>query len=231
MQSESLDPILKLEQAGLSDPRSGEVMLAPFSLEINRGERLGIYGPSGSGKTSLLRLLNRLREPSQGRIFYQGRPLDAYPIAQLRRRIALVPQEPKLLGLTVAETLAYPLALQKLSSAEIERRRNWAYDAGEIPESWRQRREWQLSLGQRQWVTILRALLLEPEILLLDEPTSALDPERCHSLIDLLSALNVQKRLTIIMVNHQSQWLAALGCRLINLGKGETENSDLTLGL
>jgi D-methionine transport system ATP-binding protein len=223
--SESLDPILKLAQVGLSDPRSGETMLNPLSLEINRGECLGIYGSSGSGKTSLLRLLNRLQEPSQGRIFYRGQPLDTYPIPQLRRRIALVPQEPKLLGLTVAETLTYPLTLQKLPPAESQRRRDWAYQAGAIPESWLQRREWQLSLGQRQWVTILRGLLLEPEILLLDEPTSALDPERCQTLIDLLSALNAQTQLTIVMVNHQRQWLAALGCRLINLGKGDTEDS------
>jgi D-methionine transport system ATP-binding protein len=137
----------------------------------------------------------------------------------------LVPQEPKLLGLTVAETLIYPLTLQKLPSAEIQRRRDWAYQVGAIPESWRQRREWQLSLGQRQWVTILRGLLLEPDILLLDEPTSALDPERCQALIDLLLALNAQTQLTIVMVNHQRQWLTALDSRLVNLGKGETEDS------
>ncbi len=152
----AIEPLLQLSDVGLTDFLGRHHLLENISFTVNRGDRLAIMGPSGSGKTTLLRLINRLQDPSAGSILLESQPLTKIPIINLRQQIVLVPQEPKLLGMTVQETLAYPLILQKLSIAKIKQRIDQWRSQLSIPDDWLERHELQLSLGQRQLIGITR---------------------------------------------------------------------------
>lgn len=191
-------PVLRSQDLGVTD------ILSDISFTVAPGDRIGVVGASGSGKSTLLTLLNRLRDPDHGALWFQGQPLNRVPVLELRRQVALVLQEPKLLGLSVFDTLAYPLVLQKWAKAEIRDRVLQGCDRYGIPSDWLERQGWQLSLGQRQLVTIVRSLLLNPTLLLLDEPTSALDVGTASR---LLQSLADTPGLTWIMVNHQLEWV------------------------
>jgi len=103
--------MLELAQVSLKTAISSELLLDRISFQVQLGDFLGIVGPSGAGKTTLLRLLNRLIDPTSGQIYFRSQPLQKIPVITLRRNVVLVPQEPKLLGMTVENALAYPLQL------------------------------------------------------------------------------------------------------------------------
>lgn len=210
--------ILELQQVNLAVRRGSAYLLEDINFIVEQGERLAIVGASGAGKTTLLRLLNRLQEPTSGNIYFQGKSIQEIPVISLRQQIVLLLQESKLLGMTVKETLAYPLQLKKLSPREINHKIDYWTSLLKIPEQWFERRELELSLGQRQLVAITRALLLEPTILLLDEPTSALDTGTATRLLEVLKN---QGMMTIIMVNHQLDFLQEFSQQVIYLEEGK----------
>jgi D-methionine transport system ATP-binding protein len=213
-------PLIRLEQVSISASVGSLYLLEHISLTVSRGDRIAIIGPSGAGKTSLLRLLNRLVEPTRGNIYLQGQPLAQIPPMQLRQQVVLVPQEAKLLGMTVKETLAYPLHLQKLPQTEIQQRLQRWTSRLFIPEDWLDRHELQLSLGQRQLVAIARALVMQPQVLLLDEPTSALDVGTASNLLQVLTQLGQSQETTILMVNHQLELVQQFAQRVLYLHQG-----------
>ena len=212
---------LRLEQVNLTASVGTHYLLNDISFELFRGDRVAIVGPSGAGKTSLLRLLNRLSEPSTGSIYLENHHYPQIPVTQLRQQITLVPQETKLLGMTVQEALAYPLVLRGLPrSQRLQRLSHWIEQL-HIPSEWLERTEVQLSMGERQLVAIARALVIQPKILLLDEPTSALDVGRASHLLQVLTQLATSGQTTILMVNHQLE-LAQLFCtRVLHLQHGQ----------
>ncbi len=211
----STPPQLKLNQVSLvtsvGRTVTGIPILTDISFEVFQGDRLCLIGPSGAGKTSLLRLLNRLSDPTAGAIYLQNQDYRKIPVLQLRRQVMLVPQEPKLLGMTVKEALAYPLTLQQLPQQQIQERLDAYRERLHIPADWLERTELQLSVGQRQLVAIARALVIQPKILLLDEPTSALDAGLASHVLRVLADLAEQDKMTILMVNHQLD-IAQLFC-------------------
>ena len=218
--SESL-PIMGLKQVSLTTSVGSSYLLQNISFAVSAGDRLTIIGPSGAGKTSLLRLLNRLSEPSDGSIYLENLRLSQIPVVQLRQQVVLVPQEPKLLGMTVQEALAYPLVLQKLPKGEIQKRvEDWTIKL-KISKDWLERNEWQLSLGQRQLVAIARALAMRPKILLLDEPTSALDAGIAHRLLAVLTQLTSSSKTAILMVNHHLELAQKFASRVLYLQNGQ----------
>lgn len=197
-------------------------LLTNISAAIAQGSKTALIGATGSGKTTFLRLLNRLTDPSAGTIFLNGKNIQEIPIQTLRRRVMLVPQEPSLLGMTVNEAIAYPLKLQNLPQSEINARAQKWIDKLQIDRKLLNRSELELSLGQRQWMAIARALIMEPEILLLDEPTSALDRGLSHLLLDTLTELTqLPQPVTVVMINHQLDLVQTWCDRLICLHKGE----------
>lgn len=222
-----MSSLLKLIGVSTTDITGSIPLLTNISLDIGHGELLGIQGRSGAGKSTLLRLLNRLQEISNGNIFYGEKSLNEYPIQQLRREIVLVPQEPKLLGMTVEESLIYPLELQKVSKTECQRRQIRACDIWEIPLDWLDRQELQLSVGQRQLVTLVRGTMLNPRILLLDEPTAALDPALARKVLKQLKLLNEENGTTIVMVNHTPEYLEAFSERIIYLEEGQLKREEI----
>lgn len=215
---------LRLEKVNLytnlSGAGQGYPILQDISFEVCEGDRVVIVGPSGAGKTSLLRLLNRLSEPTSGKIYLDNQEYHQIPVLQLRARIALVPQEAKLLGMTVKQALAYPLTLRRLPKQTIQQRiSNWIEQL-HIPDSWLERTEVQLSAGQRQLVAIARALVIQPQILLLDEPTFALDASATSRVLTVLTQLAQNHNTTILMVNNQLEIGQMFCTRLLYLVQG-----------
>lgn len=187
------------EQVSLWSPSGHTCLLHEVSFCIPQsGRKVGLMGPSGSGKTTLLRLINRLIEPTTGCIYWQGKPLRHYPGPTLRQQLMLVPQEPRLLGMTVAQALAYPLELQNIDPEKIRARVQYWCERLDIPAAWQSRQEQELSVGQRQWVCLGRAFIAQPKALLLDEPTAALDSGRIGQLIQILQSLDC----TLLLASH-----------------------------
>lgn len=212
---------LRLNQVSLSGSVGSHYLLKDISFEVFKGDRIAIVGPSGAGKTSLLRLLNRLIEPTAGSTYLENQEYRQLPVIQLRQQVTLVPQESKLLGMTVQEALAYPLVLRDLPRSQIQQRLSYWIEQLHIPEDWLGRTEVQLSVGQRQLVAIARGLVIQPKILLLDEPTSALDAGRASHLVQVLTQLATRSQTTILMVNHQLE-LAQMFCsRVLYLQNGQ----------
>jgi D-methionine transport system ATP-binding protein len=139
----------------------------------------------------------------------------------------LVPQEPRLLGMTVEEALTYPLRLQKRPVIEITTRLQACQEQLGIPSEWLTRQESQLSVGQRHWVSLGRALIAQPKILVLDEPTAALDVGRLEQLVEILIRLPQ----TLIIASHQLDLIQKLCQRLIWLDHGCLYQDTATAGL
>ena len=213
--------ILSVEQLGLRTRQTEMVLLEDISFQLHQGECLAIIGASGAGKSTLLRSLNRLEDVTDGYIRFGGVSFQSIPVNQLRQKIVLVPQEPKLLGMTVLDAIRYPLQLQQLSKSEIGQRLETWINRLKIPEEWLDRNEWQISLGQRQMVCLARALVMQPQILLLDEPTSALDKGKAHLVSNLLIQLAEESGTSIIMVNHQLDVIEHFAKRTIYLKQGK----------
>ena len=220
LETKAQTSLLRLEQVSLANSIGSNYLLKDVSFEVFQGDRIAIIGPSGAGKTSLLRLLNRLSEPSQGTIYLEERDYRNIPPIELRRQVMLVAQEPKLLGMTVKEALAYPLVLQGMKQPEINQRViSWMQQL-HVPEEWLERTEIQLSGGQRQLVAIARAFVIQPKILLLDEPTSALDAGRSAYIMQVLNQA-ASSDITVIMVNHQLDIAQQFCSRVLYLQDGQ----------
>lgn len=213
--------VLEMQNVHLQAVGGAAAILRDVSLTVKEGDRLAIVGPSGSGKTHLLRLLNRLSEPSAGQIWYRGQALATVPVRQLRQRIALVLQESRLLGMTVKATLAYPLELQALPADAVQQRLMGWLERLHLPLEWMEARAGELSVGQRQWVAIARCLMMEPDVLLLDEPTAALDIGRGDALIRLLRDPSLSRPTTVLMVTHQLDLAEQFCNRVIYVSQGQ----------
>lgn len=204
-----------------SPPSSAEhYLLNGVSFDVFQGDRVAIVGASGSGKTSLLRLLNRLNDPTSGAIYLENQDYRQIPVLQLRQQIVLVLQESKLLGMTVQQALEYPLTLRGLSAKTIRSQVGEWIERLNLPPEWLSRTELQLSVGQRQLVAIVRALATQPKILLLDEPTAALDVGRSQRVLDVLTQMTQCSELTVLMTNHQLELAEQFSTRVLHLETG-----------
>ncbi|MCY1492779.1 Methionine import ATP-binding protein MetN [compost metagenome] len=181
--------------------------LQPTRLSIENGQVFGLIGHSGAGKSTLLRLINRLEEPSGGRIVIDGEDitaLDADGLRRFRQRVGMIFQHFNLLASkTVADNIAMPLRLAgDHSASEIDARVAELLDRVGLVEHARKYPA-QLSGGQKQRVGIARALACRPKILLCDEATSALDPQTTASVLQLLAEINKELQLTIVLITHE----------------------------
>ncbi|MBH9314810.1 methionine ABC transporter ATP-binding protein [Pseudomonas aeruginosa] len=181
--------------------------LQPTRLNIQAGQIFGLIGHSGAGKSTLLRLINRLEEPSGGRILVEGEDvtaLDAEGLRRFRQRVGMIFQPFTLLSSkTVADNIAMPLRLAGgFSRAEVDARVSELLARVGLSDHARKYPA-QLSGGQKQRVGIARALACRPSILLCDEATSALDPQTTASVLQLLAEINRELKLTIVLITHE----------------------------
>ena len=200
----------------------GLEVLKGISTEIKRGDVVCVIGPSGSGKSTFLRCLNMLEKPDGGEIIFNGEDLTA-PRTNLnlhRQKMGMVFQQFNLFPhMTVLENLTCaPVMLKKLTQAQAEEkamellgRVGLADRANEYPNK--------LSGGQKQRVAIVRALCMDPEVMLFDEPTSALDPEMVGEVLDVMQDL-AQKGMTMIVVTHEMGFAKEVSNRVMFMDEG-----------
>lgn len=193
--------------------RGGRDVLQVDALDIHRGETLAVVGPNGSGKTTLLLALAHLLKPARGGITYGGKPLMQLDELEYRRKISFVFQAPLLMDMTVEQNVALGLKFRGISKEETrERVKRWIQALG--IESLAKRRSSQLSGGEAQRVSLARAFVLEPELLLLDEPFAALDPPTHAKLLEDLTVILKQDHKTAVFVTHNLKEAAKLSHRI-----------------
>ena len=200
----------------------GLEVLKGITTDIKQGDVVCVIGPSGSGKSTFLRCLNRLETPDSGEILFNGEDLCS-PKANLnlhRQKMGMVFQQFNLFPhMTVLENLTCaPLMLGKMNKTEAEAmamellgRVGLADRAGEYPNK--------LSGGQKQRVAIVRALCMDPEVMLFDEPTSALDPEMVGEVLDVMKNL-ARKGMTMIVVTHEMGFAREVSNRVLFMDEG-----------
>ena len=199
-----------------------QLALHEIDLEIRPGELLGVVGPSGGGKSTLVQVLLRLRLPTTGTVLVDGRPYEEIAPESWARLVSVVPQEPRLFAGSVADNIAFHR--QGITRGQIVAAAKRSHIADEIErlpggfDAQLSARGGGLSGGQRQRLAIARALVGEPELLVLDEPTSALDVHSERLLHATISEL--RSRVTMVIVAHRLSTIAACE-RLLVLERGE----------
>jgi putative ABC transport system ATP-binding protein len=208
-------PLLRADRLGRAV--AGRPLVEDVSFEVAEGEVLGIVGPSGSGKSSLLRLLNRLDEPTAGTVWLGDTDYRSLSPRALRRRVGMVMQAPALFPGTVAENVRFGPAQAGVTheDAVVEGLLAQVGLAGYGP-----RAVDHLSGGESQRVAIARALANEPALLLLDEPTSALDEGAKAAFEALLAAVARARSLTCVIVTHDLAQAQRLATRALVLEGG-----------
>lgn len=192
------------------------------SLDVKRGEVVAIIGPSGSGKSTMLRSLNLLEEPTSGEIYFNGVNLSdkSVNINLHRQKMGMVFQHFNLFPhMTVLDNITFaPVRLKMQTKAEAKenalrllRRIGLEDKAGEYPNK--------LSGGQKQRIAIVRALAMNPEVMLFDEPTSALDPEMVGEVLDLIREL-ADEGMTMVIVTHEMGFAREVGTKVLFVDEG-----------
>ncbi|WP_295211909.1 ATP-binding cassette domain-containing protein [uncultured Chryseobacterium sp.] len=198
--------------------------LDDVSLNIEKGDIVGIIGFSGAGKSTLIRTINLLEKPDKGEIIINGKDfmkLNSRQLASERKKIGMIFQHFNLLSSrTVSENIALPLELDNLDKSEINRKVNDLLKivaledkAHDYPKS--------LSGGQKQRVAIARALANDPYLLLCDEATSALDPATTQSILQLLRDINHRLRITILLITHEMEVIKSVCNHVAVIDKGK----------
>jgi osmoprotectant transport system ATP-binding protein len=216
------DTMIYLEGVSKRYPDQGKDAVAGLSMEIKRGEFVVLVGPSGCGKTTTLRMINRLVEPTEGRIWIDGKDVTHVDADQLRRGIGYVIQQIGLLPhLTIAENVAL---VPKLLGVAKNKRRERAAElldlVGLEPATYANRYPRQLSGGQQQRVGVARALAADPPVMLMDEPFGAVDPIAREKLQMEFLRLQERIRKTIVLVTHDIDEALRLGDRIAIFGPG-----------
>ncbi|MDO5451625.1 MAG: amino acid ABC transporter ATP-binding protein [Candidatus Saccharibacteria bacterium] len=183
-------------------------------------ERVVVLGPSGSGKSTFLRCINQMEVPTAGEVYFKGTLITAKNIQQMRQKIGMVFQHFNLINnLTVMENLTLaPVTLKLMTDEEAEKRArellrhiDLTSKAKAYPAS--------LSGGQKQRIAIIRAMMMNPEILLFDEPTSALDPESIGDVLDLIREV-ADAGMTIMIVTHEMGFAKEIASRVLFIDEG-----------
>ena len=198
-------------------------VLKGISTQIHKGEVVVIIGPSGSGKSTFLRCLNRLEEPTSGQVIFEGKDIcsKGQDITVLRQKMGMVFQQFNLFNnLTVLENImAGPKLVKKqdeeqakAAAMKLLERVGLAEKADEYPSK--------LSGGQKQRIAIVRALAMEPDVMLFDEPTSALDPEMVGEVLKVMQDL-ASTGITMVVVTHEMGFAKKVGTRVLFIDDGQ----------
>jgi putative ABC transport system ATP-binding protein len=202
-----------LEVQSVSLTRGGRTVLRDVSARFDAGVVSVVVGPSGAGKTSLLRCMNGLERPDEGAVILEGRDVREQDPLRVRRRVGMIFQTPVLFAGGVRANLEYGL------DDVADERLIAALDGAGLPPAFLDRPSSALSVGQGQRVTIARALVRDPHVLLMDEPTSALDKDAATRIEALIRSL-AGRGLTVVLVTHDLGMARRVGDRAVLLVKG-----------
>ena len=220
MSVNTLEPLIRVENLG---KHFGDIkVLEGINVDIYKGDVVFVVGPSGSGKSTFLRCLNRLEEPTEGHIYFEGTDITGpkVDIDKHRQKMGMVFQQFNLFphmdimkNLTIA-----PMKLQGKSQQEAEaeamrllERVGLADRAHAYPS--------QLSGGQKQRIAIVRALCMKPDVMLFDEPTSALDPEMVGEVLEVMRDL-AKEKMTMVVVTHEMGFAREVATRVMFMDGG-----------
>ncbi|MBQ3297100.1 amino acid ABC transporter ATP-binding protein [Candidatus Saccharibacteria bacterium] len=195
-------------------------VLKGIDFSLRDKERVVVLGPSGSGKSTFLRCINRMEEPTSGEMSFEGTLITDKNIQQMRQKIGMVFQHFNLINnLTVMQNLTLAPAKLKLMNLEAaeKKARNLLRHIGLLNKA--DAYPASLSGGQQQRIAIIRAMMMNPEILLFDEPTSALDPESIGDVLDLIREV-VDAGMTVMIVTHEMGFAREIASRVIFVDQG-----------
>jgi tungstate transport system ATP-binding protein len=179
----------------------GNQVLKRLNISFNEGDLVAIVGPSGVGKTTLLRLIDLLEKPDAGELFLKGKPYSSLNARAVQRQIGMVFQNPVVFNASVFNNVAYSLRFRGEPDREIKAKVDSILEMLKLG-SLSQRKALTLSGGEAQRVSLARAMVYSPELLLLDEPTANLDPHNVSIIEDALTKGNREKKTTTIIVTH-----------------------------
>ena len=209
-----------IDVKGLKKNYGGLQVLKGVDLTIDKGDCVVLVGPSGCGKSTFLRCLNRLEEPDGGKVIFNGKAVTDHDIDHVRQKMGMVFQHFNLFPhLTVKKNITLaPVRLGRMSQAaadkqamELLERIGLADKADTYPNM--------LSGGQKQRIAIVRALAMNPDVLLFDEPTSALDPEMVGEVLELMKEL-ARSGMTMVCVTHEMGFAREVASRVIFIDEG-----------
>jgi osmoprotectant transport system ATP-binding protein len=218
----SPDAMIFLDGVSKLYPGQEKAAVSELSMEVKRGEFVVLVGPSGCGKTTTLRMINRLVEPTRGRIFIDGKDFTHADVNSLRRGIGYVIQQIGLLPhLTIADNIGLVPRMLGVKKSERRRRAEELLEmVGLEPATYAARYPRQLSGGQQQRVGVARALAADPPVMLMDEPFGAVDPIAREKLQVEFLRLQERIRKTIVLVTHDIDEALRLGDRIAIFGPG-----------
>ena len=219
---------IHFEQVSLQFPGAPRPAVDNCSCEVEAGEIVVILGPSGCGKTTLLKMVNRLYDPTVGKIYLNGTDIRQMKVTELRQQIGYVIQQSGLFPhMTVAENIAVVPKLLGWSRAKIQSRADELLTLIKLPpDEYRDRYPSQLSGGQQQRVGLARALAGDPKVMLMDEPFGAIDAITRTSLQDEILRLQRQLKKTILFVSHDVEEALRLADRILILQTGHSIQYD-----
>ncbi|CAG0964886.1 sulfate transport system ATP-binding protein [Methanosarcinales archaeon] len=193
-------------------------VLRNINFEIKEGEIFALIGPSGTGKTTFLRILNFLEKPIKGDIKYKGEKTQE--IFDMRRRMSLLFQTPAIFNKSVFENVAYGLKVRGIEKKILEKKVNEALNIVGLAGMENQKAR-TLSGGEAQRMAFARAIVYDPEILLLDEPTANLDPANVTKIEEIIKRIRNERRTTIVLATHNIPQVRRIADRVGILLNGE----------
>ena len=202
---------------------NGVTALCDINLNISKGEFVFVIGASGSGKSTLIKLLYRQEKPTRGEVYVGGinvAKLRNGRVYKLRRKLGIVFQDYKLLPKkTVFENVAFALEIYGLKESEVRKRTIQAIEQVGLKDKLRSYPD-ELSGGEQQRVSIARAIVNDPKVLICDEPTGNLDPETSMEIMKVIDDINKELGTTIIMATHAKDIVNKMKKRVVTLDKG-----------
>ena len=216
--------MIRVENLVKNFGENGEIrVLKGINTNIKKGERVVVIGPSGSGKSTFLRCLNLLEDPTEGKVFFDGVNITdgKININKVRQNIGMVFQHFNLFPhLTILQNITLaPIKVKKENKEEVEKRAMELLERiGLTDKAYAYPN--QLSGGQKQRVAIVRALCMNPELMLFDEPTSALDPEMVGEVLDVMKEL-ANEGMTMVVVTHEMGFAREVADRVIFMSEGD----------